>query len=66
MQLIQTPQASKTALLKEAMEHVDLSKFKDDISIISSYYKVKPYVVEGDYNNIKITTKEDLKYIVED
>ena len=66
VQLIQTPQASKTALLKEAMEHVDLSKFKDDISIISSYYKVKPYVVEGDYNNIKITTKEDLKYIVED
>lgn len=64
--LIQTPQASKTKLLKEAMEHVDLSKFKDDISIISSYYNVRPNIVEGDYNNIKITTKEDLKYIVEE
>lgn len=63
--LIQTPQASKTKLLIEAMEHVDLSKYKDDISIISSFYNVKPYTVEGDYNNIKITTKEDIKYIVE-
>lgn len=64
--LIQTPQACKVSMLKEAMENVDLSKFKDDISIISFYYKVKPFIVEGDYSNIKITTKEDLKYILED
>lgn len=64
--LIQTPQACKVELLKTAMENVDINKFKDDISIISFYYKVKPFVVEGDYNNIKITTKEDLKYILED
>lgn len=64
--LIQTPQAVKRLLLKEAMENVDLSQYKDDISIISSYYQVLPNTVEGDYNNIKITTKEDLKYILED
>ena len=64
--LIQTPQATKKMLLKEAMENVNLKNFKDDISIISFYYKVSPFVVEGDYNNIKITTKEDLKYIKED
>lgn len=64
--LIQTPQATKKSLLLEAMNNLDITKFKDDISIICSYYKVNPYAVEGDYNNIKITTKEDLKYIKED
>ena len=43
--------------------YFDISKFKDDISIICSYLNVNPYTVEGDYDNIKITTKEDLKYI---
>ena len=47
------------------MDNLDISKFKDDISIICSYLNVNPYTVEGDYDNIKITTKEDLKYIKE-
>ena len=63
--LIQTPQATKRSLLLKAMENVDITTFKDDISIICDYYKVNPYTVEGDYNNIKITTIEDLKYIKE-
>jgi hypothetical protein len=42
---------------------IDLSKYKDDISIICDYYNVNPSLVEGDYNNIKVTTIEDLKYI---
>ena len=63
--LIQTPQATKRTLLLNAMNNVDITTFKDDISIICHYYKVNPYTVEGDYNNIKITTKEDLKYIKE-
>ena len=62
--LIQTPQATKKELLLKAMEEVDLKMFKDDISIISSYYDFEPDVVEGDYNNIKVTTIEDLKYIL--
>lgn len=61
--IIQTPQATKRSLLLEAMDNLDISKFKDDISIICSYLNVNPYTVEGDYDNIKITTKEDLKYI---
>lgn len=61
--LIQTPQATKVNLLLNAMENVDLSKYKDDISIICDYYNVNPSLVEGDYNNIKVTTIEDLKYI---
>ena len=64
--IIQTPQATKKSLLLEAMDNLDISKFKDDISIICSYLNVNPYTVEGDYDNIKITTKEDLKYIKED
>ena len=63
--IIQTPQATKRSLLLEAMDNLDISKFKDDISIICSYLNVNPYTVEGDYDNIKITTKEDLKYIKE-
>ena len=62
--LIQTPQASKKEYLLNAMNNVDLSKYKDDISIICDYYKVSPSTVEGDYNNIKVTTIEDLKYII--
>lgn len=61
--IIQTPQATKRTLLLEAMNNLDITKFKDDISIICSYLNVNPYTVEGDYENIKITTKEDLKYI---
>ena len=64
--IIQTPQATKKTLLLEAMDNVDITKFKDDISIICSYLNVNPYTVEGDYDNIKITTNEDLKYIKED
>ena len=64
--IIQTPQATKKSLLLEAMDNLDITKFKDDISIICSYLNVNPYTVEGDYDNIKITTKEDLKYIKED
>ena len=64
--IIQTPQATKKTLLLEAMNNVDITKYKDDISIICDYLKVNPYTVEGDYDNIKITTKEDLKYIKED
>ena len=33
--------------------------------LILDYLNVNPYTVEGDYDNIKITTKEDLKYIKE-
>ena len=61
--IIQTPQATKRTLLLEAMNNLDITKFKYDISIICSYLNVNPYTVEGDYDNIKITTKEDLKYI---
>ena len=61
--IIQTPQATKRTLLLEAMNNLDITKFKDDISIICNYLNVNPYTVEGDYDNIKITTKEDLKYI---
>ena len=64
--IIQTPQATKRTLLLEAMNNLDITKFKDDIRIICSYLNVNPYTVLGDYDNIKITTKEDLKYIKED
>lgn len=60
---VQTPQGFCFDLYSKAIESNknNLDKFTDDCSVVESFgYPV--YVVEGDYNNIKITTSEDLKY----
>lgn len=59
--LAQTPQAFEYSLLKTSYEKLLNSfEFTDDSSIIEkTVNKVK--IIEGDYENIKITTKEDLK-----
>ncbi len=58
----QTPQSFKTPLIKEAYQYAyDHSiSMTDDASAVENYGK-DVYVVMGDYNNKKITTKEDLK-----
>ncbi len=58
---IQTPQCFKCELIKEAFEKFKgfLEDFTDDTSIIEQYGK-KIYIYQGNYENIKITTKEDL------
>ncbi len=61
--VVQTPQGFKTTLLLEAMNNVNLDNFRDEGSIYSFFYKKKINIVDGDYANIKVTTKEDLKYI---
>jgi 2-C-methyl-D-erythritol 4-phosphate cytidylyltransferase len=65
--LVQTPQGFRTADLIKAMEqaYVDqtLSSFKDDSSIVAHYLGFTPEEVEGDYENIKITTKDDLRWL---
>lgn len=60
---IQTPQAFKLSLLKEAYEKAEMDGFTgtDDASLVERIgHHVE--IVEGDYNNIKITTKEDLYF----
>lgn len=61
--LAQTPQSFKYELLKQAYDYIINNNIfvTDDASVIESFGgKVK--IVEGSYNNIKITTKEDLKF----
>ncbi len=59
---IQTPQGFYVDLLKDAYKHLKENNLivTDDASVVECFgHKVK--IVEGSYNNIKITTKEDLK-----
>jgi 2-C-methyl-D-erythritol 4-phosphate cytidylyltransferase len=58
---VQTPQAFRILLLKEAYERAEKDHFlgTDDASLVERlHYPVA--MVEGDYDNIKLTTPEDL------
>lgn len=59
----QTPQAFKTELILKCMKLAIQEGYTgtDDASLVEKYSNVKVKVVEGDYENIKITTPEDLK-----
>lgn len=57
----QTPQAFRYDIIKEAYDFAKKTNFlgTDDASLVENLgYKVK--MIEGSYNNIKITTQEDL------
>jgi len=59
--MIQTPQTFNLKLLKEAYQIAYQIFFTDDASVYEhSGHKI--YLVNGDYNNIKITTPEDLVF----
>lgn len=58
--LVQTPQTFHASILKEAYELPESIHFTDDASVVEKLgYKIN--FVEGSYENIKITTPEDLK-----
>lgn len=59
----QTPQGFKTKLIVEAYEKAYSDNFygTDDAGLVERL-GVKIKIVEGEYKNIKITTKEDLEY----
>ncbi|NLZ80797.1 MAG: 2-C-methyl-D-erythritol 4-phosphate cytidylyltransferase [Clostridiales bacterium] len=67
--LIQTPQSFEFALIKEAYEKlIKDGTFKngtffvtDDAMVVETYMNHSVYLIEGSYENIKITTAEDLK-----
>ena len=60
----QTPQAFDTVLIRNAYKEAIENNIQatDDASMLELQGK-DVYVVEGDYDNIKITTKEDLKQL---
>ena len=60
LRAIQTPQAFKLDLIKNAHRSYQKDKALDDASLVEELGE-KVYIVDGDYNNFKITTPEDLK-----
>ena len=60
--LIQTPQAFKASLLLKAFEKATKERFySTDEAALVERLGIKIKIVEGSYDNIKITTKEDLE-----
>ena len=59
VRIIQTPQTFQISLIKKAFETQELSIFTDDASV-AEYAGFKIYLIDGNYENIKITTPEDL------
>lgn len=57
--LIQTPQTFKTSLIKNAYQLTQLTDFTDDAGVLESVGN-KIHLIDGSYENIKITTPEDL------
>ena len=58
--LVQTPQTFQVDQLKDAYTQVGDRAFTVDASVYeAAAYQV--HLIEGSYNNIKITTPEDLK-----
>ncbi len=59
--LIQTPQAFHSHLIKKAYKQDHRDTFTDDATVVESL-GVKINLVEGNYENIKITRPVDLKF----
>ena len=57
--LIQTPQTFDIDLLKKSYEKANDGRFTDDASLVASRGH-EVHLIEGFYQNIKITTEEDL------
>ena len=62
MRFVQTPQVFEKKLYMNAVNSVaDSSGFTDDCMLIEAFGK-KVFLTEGDYENIKITTPEDISF----
>jgi 2-C-methyl-D-erythritol 4-phosphate cytidylyltransferase len=60
--LVQTPQAFRGSLLMKAFKKAKVDKFYGtDEAVLVERIGVKAKIVEGSYDNIKITTQEDIE-----
>ena len=55
----QTPQAFETSLIKDVHEKLKGETYTDDAGMVEAM-GIEVYMVNGDYKNIKVTTKSDL------
>jgi 2-C-methyl-D-erythritol 4-phosphate cytidylyltransferase len=60
--LVQTPQTFRISLLKEAYQQQYTSFFTDDASVVEALGK-PVHLVEGNRENIKITTPADIRFV---
>ena len=61
--MIQTPQIFQYALIRSAHESIrtrEMSNVTDDAMVVEQETGIKVRLAEGSYQNIKITTPEDL------
>jgi 2-C-methyl-D-erythritol 4-phosphate cytidylyltransferase len=58
--LVQTPQIFRSDILFEAYKQEYQTGFTDDVSVVESSMICRPVMVEGNRENIKITTPVDL------
>ena len=61
--MAQTPQVFELELIREALRRQlteDCSRITDDAMVVERQMGVRVHMVEGSYENIKITTPEDL------
>lgn len=58
--IVQTPQCFKTELIKEAYQQNYRENFTDDASVVEEN-GTEVHLVDGNFENIKITTLEDLR-----
>lgn len=56
---VQTPQVFRAEMIREAYNHTENHTFTDDASVFESYFG-KVTLVEGNRQNIKITTPTDM------
>ena len=68
--IAQTPQGFDGALLKESYNRMILDinagkdvNITDDAMVVEGYSSEKVMVLESDYTNIKVTTRDDLEYV---
>lgn len=62
--MVQTPQVFETSLVKKAyslLVEQEIIKVTDDAMVVEEMLNMNVKLVEGSYENIKITTPEDLK-----
>jgi 2-C-methyl-D-erythritol 4-phosphate cytidylyltransferase len=62
---VQTPQGFKTDLLLDAHQKARATGYlaTDDTDLVRKFTHVMPSFVIGDYRSIKLTTKEDIKFL---
>ena len=59
----QTPQAVKKDLLIKGLENNKFDFYYDDCEVLEKNFNIDCFMVEGKYDNIKVTTDDDLKYM---